>query len=124
MQAQQLYGALNAVKKESMIRVEADEVTYPLHIILRYAAVQSSSVCNAAQSARRHPWQSGEKATIEYVCSSVQGPVPADSKACAGDEPSHRPQDVLCPMGDGNMSFGFTDHAVVVMMCGLGTGMS
>ena len=44
MQAQQLYGALNAVKKESMIRVEADEVTYPLHIILRYAAAQSASV--------------------------------------------------------------------------------
>ncbi|CAL5221981.1 g4264 [Coccomyxa viridis] len=36
LQAEQLYGALNAVKKESMIRVEADEVTYPLHIILRY----------------------------------------------------------------------------------------
>ena len=35
-QAELLYGALNAVKKESMIRVEADEVTYPLHIILRY----------------------------------------------------------------------------------------
>ncbi len=37
LQAEQLYGALNAVKKESMIRVEADEVTYPLHIILRSA---------------------------------------------------------------------------------------
>ncbi|BDA49961.1 Thermostable carboxypeptidase 1 [Coccomyxa sp. Obi] len=36
LQAEQLYRALNAVKKESMIRVEADEVTYPLHIILRY----------------------------------------------------------------------------------------
>lgn len=35
VQAEQLYGALNAVKKESKIRVEADEVTYPLHIILR-----------------------------------------------------------------------------------------
>ena len=47
MQAQQLYGALNAVKKESMIRVEADEVTYPLHVILRYAAVQSRLQCCA-----------------------------------------------------------------------------
>ncbi len=36
LQAEQLYGALNAVKKESLIRVEADEVTYPLHIILRW----------------------------------------------------------------------------------------
>ncbi len=34
-QAEKLYSALNAVKRESMIRVEADEVTYPLHIILR-----------------------------------------------------------------------------------------
>ena len=47
MQAQQLYWALNAVKKESMIRVEADEVTYPLHIILRYAAAQSCLQCCA-----------------------------------------------------------------------------
>ena len=43
MQAEQLYGALNAVKKESMIRVEADEVTYPLHIILRSAQHHSLS---------------------------------------------------------------------------------
>ena len=41
LQAEQLYGALNAVKKESMIRVEADEVTYPLHIIRRSAQSQS-----------------------------------------------------------------------------------
>eukprot|EP00891_Asterochloris_glomerata_P006465 jgi/Astpho2/6465/Aster-06934 len=33
---EQLYGALNVVRDPSMIRVEADEVTYPLHIILRY----------------------------------------------------------------------------------------
>ena len=44
LQAEQLYGALNAVKKESMIRVEADEVTYPLHIILRCARPQSLSM--------------------------------------------------------------------------------
>ncbi|KAL4428286.1 hypothetical protein ABPG75_002375 [Micractinium tetrahymenae] len=31
-----LYAALNIVKHPSMIRVESDEVTYPLHIILRY----------------------------------------------------------------------------------------
>ena len=30
-------GAVNVVKTRSMIRVEADEVTYPLHIILRCA---------------------------------------------------------------------------------------
>lgn len=34
-----LYGALNVVKEPSMIRVEADELTYPLHILLRRAAV-------------------------------------------------------------------------------------
>lgn len=32
---EQVYGAVNAVSK-SLIRVEADELTYPLHIILRY----------------------------------------------------------------------------------------
>lgn len=31
-----LYRALNVVKKESFIRVESDEVTYPMHIILRF----------------------------------------------------------------------------------------
>jgi Zn-dependent M32 family carboxypeptidase len=30
-----LYAALNIIKDPSMIRVEADEVTYPLHILLR-----------------------------------------------------------------------------------------
>ena len=30
-----LYGAINVLKEPSMIRVEADEVTYPLHIFLR-----------------------------------------------------------------------------------------
>eukprot|EP00559_Dactyliosolen_fragilissimus_P000815 CAMPEP_0184868316 /NCGR_PEP_ID=MMETSP0580-20130426/30012_1 /TAXON_ID=1118495 /ORGANISM="Dactyliosolen fragilissimus" /LENGTH=530 /DNA_ID=CAMNT_0027369129 /DNA_START=103 /DNA_END=1695 /DNA_ORIENTATION=- len=33
--SQDIYGAINAVSK-SMIRVEADELTYPLHVILRY----------------------------------------------------------------------------------------
>ena len=30
-----LYAAINVIKEPSMIRVEADEVTYPLHIIMR-----------------------------------------------------------------------------------------
>lgn len=34
--AEDLYAALNIVKVPSMIRVESDEVTYPLHIIIRY----------------------------------------------------------------------------------------
>lgn len=34
--AEQLYAALNVVRTPSMIRVESDEVTYPMHIILRY----------------------------------------------------------------------------------------
>ena len=32
-----LYSAVNVLKDPSLIRVEADEVTYPLHIILRCA---------------------------------------------------------------------------------------
>jgi len=31
-----LYAAMNVIKSPSLIRVEADEVTYPLHIILRF----------------------------------------------------------------------------------------
>lgn len=30
-----VYGALNVLKTPSLIRVEADEVQYPLHILLR-----------------------------------------------------------------------------------------
>ncbi len=33
--AADLYAALNVIKVPSMIRVEADECTYPLHIIIR-----------------------------------------------------------------------------------------
>jgi len=34
--SEELYGAINAVMDESLIRVEADELSYPLHVILRY----------------------------------------------------------------------------------------
>jgi len=34
--SEDLYVAMNAVKDISMIRVEADEVTYPMHVILRF----------------------------------------------------------------------------------------
>ena len=39
-----LYGAINVLKDPSMIRVEADEVTYPLHIFLRYGINSSISL--------------------------------------------------------------------------------
>lgn len=34
--ASDFYEAINVIKSPSLIRVEADEVTYPMHIILRY----------------------------------------------------------------------------------------
>merc|ERR1719498_260073 len=34
--SQKLFAAMNKVSKRSMIRVESDELTYPLHVILRY----------------------------------------------------------------------------------------
>jgi carboxypeptidase Taq len=34
--ADQVYGAVNSVS-QSLIRGEADELTYPLHVILRYS---------------------------------------------------------------------------------------
>jgi carboxypeptidase Taq len=33
---EEIYCAINAVKPENCIRVEADELTYPLHVLLRY----------------------------------------------------------------------------------------
>lgn len=33
---QELYRAINKMKDPSFIRVESDEVTYPMHIVLRY----------------------------------------------------------------------------------------
>ena len=33
---EQVYAACNAIKPNNMIRVEADELTYPLHVLLRY----------------------------------------------------------------------------------------
>ncbi|KAG7365004.1 carboxypeptidase [Nitzschia inconspicua] len=33
---EQLYDAVNAIKPNNCIRVEADELTYPLHVLLRY----------------------------------------------------------------------------------------
>jgi carboxypeptidase Taq len=34
--ADDLYGAINEIRQPSLIRVEADEVTYTMHVILRY----------------------------------------------------------------------------------------
>ena len=34
--AEEMYAAVNAVDFKNLIRVEADELTYPLHVILRY----------------------------------------------------------------------------------------
>jgi carboxypeptidase Taq len=33
---EQVYAAINTIKPDNMIRVEADELTYPLHVLLRY----------------------------------------------------------------------------------------
>jgi carboxypeptidase Taq len=33
---EQVYSAINTVKTDNLIRVEADELTYPLHVLLRY----------------------------------------------------------------------------------------
>ena len=44
-----LYSAVNVIREPSMIRVEADEVTYPLHIILR--CVEVSMYCGMSSTA-------------------------------------------------------------------------
>ena len=42
---ERVYGAVNVVKFPSMIRVEADEVQYPLHILLRRAPLLVCADC-------------------------------------------------------------------------------
>ena len=48
-------GAVNVVKTRSMIRVEADEVTYPLHIILRCECLCLSSPVTSGACRKQEP---------------------------------------------------------------------
>jgi Zn-dependent M32 family carboxypeptidase len=74
---EEIYRAVNTVKR-SLIRVEADELTYPLHVILRTRIERD--VVNGKVSVGDIPalWNSGMKAMLDVD-------VPEDSKGCLQD---------------------------------------
>ncbi|GKY96665.1 hypothetical protein MPSEU_000626100 [Mayamaea pseudoterrestris] len=75
--AKDYYGAVNAAKK-SLIRVEADELTYPLHVILRYE-IESDFVKGELQAAEIPArWNASMKQSLGVN-------VPSDAKGCLQD---------------------------------------
>jgi carboxypeptidase Taq len=75
--AEQVYGAVNAVS-QSLIRIEADELTYPLHVILRYNI--EKDVVNGKLSVKDIPtlWNKDMQDLLQVN-------VPSDTKGCLQD---------------------------------------
>jgi len=76
--ADELYGAVNAISSPSLIRVEADELTYPLHVILRYNIERD--VVEGRLDVKDIParWNEGMKTMLNVD-------VPNDTKGCLQD---------------------------------------
>jgi carboxypeptidase Taq len=76
--ADELYGAVNAISSPSLIRVEADELTYPLHVILRYNIERD--VVEGRLDVKDIParWNDGMKTMLNVD-------VPNDTKGCLQD---------------------------------------
>jgi carboxypeptidase Taq len=74
---EQVYGAVNSVS-QSLIRVEADELTYPLHVILRYNIERD--VVEGKLDVKDIPerWNKGMKELLDID-------VPSDDKGCLQD---------------------------------------
>ena len=72
-----LYGAVNAVS-QSLIRVEADELTYPLHVVLRYGIERD--VIEGSLEVKDIPkrWNDDMKSLLNIE-------VPSDTKGCLQD---------------------------------------
>jgi len=75
--AKEVYGAVNAVSP-SLIRVEADELTYPLHVILRYNI--EKAVIGGELNVRDIParWNADMKSMLNVD-------VPSDAQGCMQD---------------------------------------
>jgi len=73
----ELYGAVNAVS-QSLIRVEADELTYPLHVILRYQLERDVIEGKLPISDMPAAWNQGMKALLGVT-------VPNDTQGCLQD---------------------------------------
>jgi Zn-dependent M32 family carboxypeptidase len=76
--SEELYGAINAVSDESLIRVEADELSYPLHVILRYNIEKDVIGGRLAVSDIPERWNSDMKRYLKVD-------VPSDDKGCLQD---------------------------------------
>jgi len=77
MTAEQVYGAVNAVSP-NLIRVEADELTYPLHVIMRYGI--EKDVIGGSLDVADIPdrWKADMKSMLDVD-------VPDDAKGCMQD---------------------------------------
>ena len=75
--AEQVHGAVNSVSK-SLIRVEADELTYPLHVILRYNIERDVVEGKLAVKDIPERWNKGMKELLDID-------VPSDDKGCLQD---------------------------------------
>jgi Zn-dependent M32 family carboxypeptidase len=75
--SEEVYGAVNAASK-SLIRVEADELTYPLHVILRYNIEKDVFSGNLAVSDINKRWNDDMKQLLDTE-------VPSDDKGCLQD---------------------------------------
>eukprot|EP00521_Asterionellopsis_glacialis_P008407 CAMPEP_0195286636 /NCGR_PEP_ID=MMETSP0707-20130614/4021_1 /TAXON_ID=33640 /ORGANISM="Asterionellopsis glacialis, Strain CCMP134" /LENGTH=582 /DNA_ID=CAMNT_0040346303 /DNA_START=17 /DNA_END=1765 /DNA_ORIENTATION=+ len=75
--AEEVYGAVNAVSR-SLIRVEADELTYPLHVILRYGIERDVIEGKLAVKDIPERWNKSMKDMLDVD-------VPSDSKGCLQD---------------------------------------
>eukprot|EP00568_Trieres_chinensis_P011407 CAMPEP_0183308062 /NCGR_PEP_ID=MMETSP0160_2-20130417/19719_1 /TAXON_ID=2839 ORGANISM="Odontella Sinensis, Strain Grunow 1884" /NCGR_SAMPLE_ID=MMETSP0160_2 /ASSEMBLY_ACC=CAM_ASM_000250 /LENGTH=522 /DNA_ID=CAMNT_0025471807 /DNA_START=199 /DNA_END=1767 /DNA_ORIENTATION=- len=74
---EQIYGAVNAVSP-SLIRVEADELTYPLHVILRYKIERDIVEGNMDVKAIPERWNAEMKEMLGVD-------VPSDAQGCLQD---------------------------------------
>ena len=77
MSPEDIYGAVNAVSP-SLIRVEADELTYPLHVIMRYGIEKDVIGGNLEVKDIPDRWKQDMKSMLDVD-------VPNDTKGCLQD---------------------------------------
>lgn len=77
--SEDIYGAVNAVSRQSLIRVEADELSYPLHVILRYKIEQDVIAGRLAVKDISQRWQDDMKEMLK-----IEQPM-SDDKGCLQD---------------------------------------
>mmetsp|Transcript_11453 Transcript_11453/g.17490 ORF Transcript_11453/g.17490 Transcript_11453/m.17490 type:complete len:580 (+) Transcript_11453:78-1817(+) len=76
--AEELYAAVNAVDFNNLIRVEADELTYPLHVILRYNIERDVVAGKLDVNDIPARWNADMKSLLDID-------VPDDTKGCLQD---------------------------------------